>query len=58
MYNQKPSSPTTSFLPSNKTVDLPNDDEEQLHRFPTLSEVYFFIYIYKTQTDTLVLYYI
>ncbi|XWS24029.1 hypothetical protein CRYUN_Cryun28dG0066200 [Craigia yunnanensis] len=43
MYNPKPSSPTTSFLPSsktpfNKTVDLPNDDEEQLHRLPTLSE--------------------
>ncbi|XVF39709.1 hypothetical protein PTKIN_Ptkin01aG0054800 [Pterospermum kingtungense] len=44
MYNPKPSSPTTLFLPSsnktpfNKTVDLPNDDEEQLHRLPTLSE--------------------
>ncbi|GMJ15244.1 BUSH-AND-CHLOROTIC-DWARF 1, ZRIZI, Arabidopsis abnormal shoot4 [Hibiscus trionum] len=43
MYSPKPSSPTTSFLPSskhpfNKTVDLPNDDEQQLHRLPTLSE--------------------
>ncbi|XP_022752693.1 protein DETOXIFICATION 48-like [Durio zibethinus] len=43
MYNPKPSSPTTSFLPSsqthfNKTVDLLNDDEEKLHRFPTLYE--------------------
>ncbi|XVE95122.1 hypothetical protein REPUB_Repub02eG0069300 [Reevesia pubescens] len=43
MYNPKPSSPTSSFLPSSKTpfnhtVDLPNDDEEQLHRLPTLSE--------------------
>ncbi|KAK8477487.1 hypothetical protein V6N12_042855 [Hibiscus sabdariffa] len=33
----------TSFLPSsqdpfNKTVDPPNDDEQQLHRLPTLSE--------------------
>ncbi|XVF36514.1 hypothetical protein REPUB_Repub19eG0064600 [Reevesia pubescens] len=43
MCNSKPSSPTTSFLPSNKTpfnktVDLPNDCEEQLQRLPTLSE--------------------
>ncbi|KAE8684554.1 MATE efflux family protein 5-like isoform X2 [Hibiscus syriacus] len=44
MYNPKPSSPTSSFLPPtktrfNKTVNLPiisNDDE--LHRLPTLSE--------------------
>ncbi|EOY15584.1 Multidrug and toxin extrusion protein 1 [Theobroma cacao] len=43
MRNPKPSSPTSSFLSSNKTplsktVDLPKDDEEQLHRLPTLSE--------------------
>ncbi|PPR91218.1 hypothetical protein GOBAR_AA29462 [Gossypium barbadense] len=45
MYNQKPSSPTSSFLPCtktvlNKTADLPipNDDDVELHRFPTLSE--------------------
>ncbi|KAK8600973.1 hypothetical protein V6N12_050818 [Hibiscus sabdariffa] len=45
MYSSKPSSPTTSFLPSsqdpfNKTVYPPNDDE-QLHRLPTLSEASF-----------------
>ncbi|KAE8718685.1 hypothetical protein F3Y22_tig00109999pilonHSYRG00057 [Hibiscus syriacus] len=43
MYSSKPSSPKMSFLPSikdplNKTVDLPNHDEQQLHRLPTLSE--------------------
>ncbi|XP_021284405.1 protein DETOXIFICATION 48 [Herrania umbratica] len=43
MCNPKPSSPTSSFLSSNKTpftktVDLPKDDEEQLHGLPTLSE--------------------
>ncbi|KAK9028592.1 hypothetical protein V6N11_025746 [Hibiscus sabdariffa] len=43
MYSSNPSSPMTSFLPSsqdpfNKTVDPPNDDEQQLHRLPTLSE--------------------
>ncbi|KAK8528348.1 hypothetical protein V6N12_074878 [Hibiscus sabdariffa] len=44
MCSPKPSSPTTSFLPASKdpfkrTVDLPNHDEQQLHRLPTLSEV-------------------
>ncbi|OMO50861.1 Multi antimicrobial extrusion protein [Corchorus capsularis] len=50
MCNPKPSSSTSSFLPSNtnnnnnnkthftKTVDLPKVDDEQLHRLPTLSE--------------------
>ncbi|XWS25437.1 hypothetical protein CRYUN_Cryun27aG0068300 [Craigia yunnanensis] len=44
MYNPKPSSPTSfSFLPSSKTplniiLDLPDDDEQQLHRLPTLYE--------------------
>ncbi|GMI77302.1 BUSH-AND-CHLOROTIC-DWARF 1, ZRIZI, Arabidopsis abnormal shoot4 [Hibiscus trionum] len=43
MCSPKPSSPTTSFLPAskyafNKTVDIPNHDEQQLHRLPTLSE--------------------
>ncbi|XVE71725.1 hypothetical protein DITRI_Ditri10aG0174600 [Diplodiscus trichospermus] len=40
MYNPEPSPPTASFSPSsNETVlDLPNDDEEQLHRLTTLSE--------------------
>ncbi|OAY23130.1 protein DETOXIFICATION 48 [Manihot esculenta] len=46
MCNPKPSSPssflcpkTTCFAKSNKTMDLCNDDEEELHRWPTLSEV-------------------
>ncbi|KAE8657024.1 WRKY transcription factor [Hibiscus syriacus] len=45
MYNPKPASPTSSFLPPtkslfNKTVDLPipNDDGDELRRLPTLSE--------------------
>ncbi|KAL4284666.1 hypothetical protein GQ457_16G015970 [Hibiscus cannabinus] len=44
MCSPKPSSPTTSFLPAskdpfNRTVDLPNHDEQQLHRLLTLFEV-------------------
>ncbi|KAE8659213.1 hypothetical protein F3Y22_tig00116964pilonHSYRG00338 [Hibiscus syriacus] len=45
MYNTKPASPTSSFLPPtktlfNKTVDLPipNDDGDELRRLPTLPE--------------------
>ncbi|GMI82750.1 BUSH-AND-CHLOROTIC-DWARF 1, ZRIZI, Arabidopsis abnormal shoot4 [Hibiscus trionum] len=43
MYNQKSSSPTSSFLPPtktlfNKTVDLPIPSNDELHRLPTLSE--------------------
>ncbi|KAL4279570.1 hypothetical protein GQ457_03G034700 [Hibiscus cannabinus] len=45
MYNPKPSSPTSSFVPPtktlfNKTVDLPipNNDDDALRRLPTLSE--------------------
>ncbi|XP_022772264.1 protein DETOXIFICATION 48-like [Durio zibethinus] len=44
MYNPKPSFATSfpflplSKTPFNKTPDLPNDDEQQLHRLPTLYE--------------------
>lgn len=45
MCNPKPSSPSSFFTPRkphytnlNKTVDLPTDDPEELHRWPTPSE--------------------